>query len=415
MLCSPVFVSWLSEFRALDRRVWALTAARTVVTVGYSMVMPFLAIHLAVERKVNAVAVGSLWLIAGLLSAGAQWAAGELADRVGRRAIMLGSMLLRAANLAALGYAISRQAPVLLIGVLVAGNAMLRGCFEPVATALVADLAPPGERVAAFALQRVGVNLGWAIGPMLQALPFSYAHMFYAAAPLTLVAALGVSTIHDPPGCTSTRAFTWGQLLAFRREPLLLRYLVATLSFFLLQVQLFQTLSIYAARTLHMSRAQVGTLYTLNGLLVVALQAPTVRIIHWLSMRRALVLGSLGYACAYACVGLATGQPTLLVCIAMVTLAEVVVSPAQQTTIAALAPPGRMGAYAGLYGLCQVLGQSTGPVVGATLLDTLPARAAWFVLALFGIAAALGYRAVSPAISPAAASEHKGLARGRKA
>jgi MFS family permease len=405
-------VSWLSDFRTLDRRVWALTAARTVVTIGYSMVMPFLAIHLNLERKVSAVAVSTLWLVAGLLSAASQWAAGELADRVGRRPLMLAAMFLRALNLAALGYAVSCTAPVVVIGALVAGNAMLRGFFEPVATALVADLAPPGQRVAAFALQRVGVNLGWAIGPMLQALPFSYAHLFLAAAPLTLLAALGVSSIRDPPGCTSPRAFTWNDLLGFTRDRRLLRYLAATLSFFILQVQLFQTTSIYAARTLHLGRAQVGTLYTLNGLLVVALQAPTVRLIHWLSVRRALVVGSLGYAAAYASVGLATGQATLLVCIAMVTLSEVVVSPAQQTAIAALAPPGRIGAYAGLYGLCQVLGQSTGPVVGAALLDTLPARAAWIVLAMFGIGAALLYRAVSPTVPVLPATSHKGLARG---
>jgi hypothetical protein len=45
-------VSWLAACRALDRRVWVLAVARLVVTAGYSMVMPFLAMHLAVERHV---------------------------------------------------------------------------------------------------------------------------------------------------------------------------------------------------------------------------------------------------------------------------------------------------------------------------------------------------------------------------
>ena len=40
----------LAEFRALDRRVWVLAAARLVVTAGFAMVMPFLAMHLAIDH-----------------------------------------------------------------------------------------------------------------------------------------------------------------------------------------------------------------------------------------------------------------------------------------------------------------------------------------------------------------------------
>ena len=58
-------VSWLAACRALDRRVWVLAVARLVVTAGYSMVMPFLAMHLAVERQVPWVTVGLIWFVAG--------------------------------------------------------------------------------------------------------------------------------------------------------------------------------------------------------------------------------------------------------------------------------------------------------------------------------------------------------------
>ena len=69
---------------------------------------------------------------------------------------------------------------------------------------------------------------------------------------------------------------------------------------------MFQTLSIYAAKVLHLSRAEVGTLYTLNGILVVLLQLPAVRAIVRLGTRRALMVGAVGYAASYAAVGLAT-------------------------------------------------------------------------------------------------------------
>jgi MFS family permease len=406
-------VSWLVELRALDRRVWALAAARLVVTAGFSMVMPFLAIHLTMDRNVSAVIVGAIWTAAGALGAVAQWAAGELADRIGRRNLMLAAMLIRALNLAAMGLAIAAQAHVLVIAGLVVLNAVLRAFFDPIAAALVADLVAPEGRVSAYSLQRVGINIGWATGPAVAALAGStpYPVLFFASAPLTLLAALGIWNIREPTGTTSARSLSLNEFFAFRTDKRLLRFLAATLAFYILQVQLYQTMSIYAARVLQLTRTEVGTLYTLNGILVVLLQLPAVRFIRRLGTRGALVVGCLGYAASYTAVGLAGGYLTLLACIAAVTLSEIVTSPAQQTTVTGLAPAGRVGAYTGLFGFCQVVGQSTGPLIGTALLDGLPPRAAWLALALFGVGAAIGYRLVAPAGGAAHAAPHKALAR----
>lgn len=391
-------MSWLTEARDLDRRVWYLAIARMISTAGFALVMPFLAIHLAVERGVSAVTVGLIWLVAGALSAVGQWAAGELADRVGRRRVMLTSMLLRTLNLFGLGLAVGRpDTSIFIIGALCVGNGVLRAFFDPVAAALVADLAPAERRVAAFSLQRVGINLGWAAGPAVHSLAAGvpYATLFLASVPVTLIATLLVVRLHDVPGATSSRKTNLRELLAFLEDRALVRFLLATLAFYLLQVQLYQTMSIYAARTLHLSRSDVGLLYTLNGLLVVFLQMPAVHHIQRLGTRRALILGCVGYALAYGSVALAVGHVSLLLCIAAVTLAEIVTAPAQQTTVTGLAPAGRIGAYTGLFGLTQVVSQSIGPVIGAVALEHLPGPTAWPTLALFGLVAALGYRRVT--------------------
>jgi MFS family permease len=156
-------VSWIDDCRALDRRVAFLAVARMIVTAGYSMVMPFLAMYLAVDRvpRVPVVVVGLIWFAAGALGAVSQWIAGEIGDRIGRRPLMLAAIWLRAVNLVATGYAISTHAPIPLIALLIVANSVLRGFFDPVAGALVADLTPAPLRLAAYSLQRVGVNIGW--------------------------------------------------------------------------------------------------------------------------------------------------------------------------------------------------------------------------------------------------------------
>ena len=92
--------------RRLDRRIWLLAVARFVVTAGFAAVMPFLAIHLAVERHFPILRIGLLWTVVGLVSASMQWVAGQVTDRLGRRRVLLAAMVLRSVNLAALGWAI---------------------------------------------------------------------------------------------------------------------------------------------------------------------------------------------------------------------------------------------------------------------------------------------------------------------
>jgi MFS family permease len=388
-------VSVIAEFRALDRRNWYLAGARMVVSAGFAMVLPFMAVHLTLERQQPATVAGIIAALAGLCGAAMQWVAGTLSDRVGRRSVMQVSMVVRAANLALLGYVTAIRGPIWVIGLLIVANGVLRAFFDPVANALVADLSPPEQRVAAFSLQRVGVNIGWSVGTLSHGLA-GYSTLFYWAAGITLLATLVVTAIVEPPRSTTARPPAWREMVRLLDNPVLVRFLVATVAFFILQVQLYQTLSVYAATVLGLTRAQVGTLYSLNGVMVVLLQVPTVAFIRRWGTERALVLGSIAYASSYAAVGLAGGYVSLLLCVACVTLAEMLSAPAQQTAITSMATPGRMGIYAGLFGLCQVTGQSAGPLVGSALLDLLmPSRvahAAWFILALFGVAAAAIYR-----------------------
>jgi MFS family permease len=394
----------LTEFRALDPRIWILTAARVVVTFGFSMVMPFLAFHLSQKRAVAAVAVGLIWTASSATGAAAQWAAGAIADRWGRRPVILTAMVLRAANLALLGAAIARTASIPVIGLLCVANAVLRAFFDPVASAMIADISTGEQRVAAFSLQRIGVNIGWAAGPAVAAIALeagaSYAGLFYVSAPVTLVATFAIARIRETRapsvGGSPSGRTRFLDLFHVPADPPFRRFLAATFAFFLLQVQLYQTLSIFAARALRLSQAEVGRIYFENGLIVVALQVPAFYYIRRIGTRGALIVGSLAYAAAYASCGLARGYPSLLLCVAGVTLAEMVSAPAQQTTATSMAPPGRVGAYAGLFGLAQAAGQALGPLAGGFLFDRFGDRRIWAFLPVFGIVAAWGYSRVSP-------------------
>jgi MFS family permease len=384
----------LLQFPDLDRRIWTLSVARFIVTAGFSMVMPFLAMHLAVARSVPVLQIGILWTVVGLSSSIMQAVAGQVADRLGRRPVMLAAMALRSLNLIALGYAFGTNAPFTAIGLLCLVNGAMRAFYDPVASAVVASLAAPDERVAAFSLHRVGSSLGWAAGPLVATLAsgVSYATLFYVAAPLTLFAAVAVSYIPETRPEERKRKIRAAELLRFAADRTFVRFLGATFLFYLLQTQMYHIMAIYAAKHVGLDRAQVGTLFTLNGVLVVLIQLPAVRYIRHVGTRGALVVGSLGYFVAYAGCALANGYLSLLACVALVTLCEIVAVPAQQTMLTELAPPDKVAGYAGLYGLVQGAAQTAGPVLGTFLLEMVAPEWAWVMLGMLGLFAAAGYR-----------------------
>jgi MFS family permease len=387
-------VAVLRDFPALDLRIWLLAAARFVVTAGFAAVMPFLAMHLAVERQIPILRIGALWTIVGLTSASMQWVAGELTGRLGRRRLLLAAMVMRSLNLAALGFAIGAHAPFLVIGVLCVINGAMRAFYDPAASAVVAELCSRDERVAAFSLHRVGSSLGWAAGPLCVtfARETSYSAFFYAAAPITLLAAGAVALIPRSGPLMPRPPLRWAQIAEFRHDAKFMRFLAATLAFFVLQTQMYHMLPIYAAKTLGLDRAQVGTLFVANGLLVVVVQLPAVRFIRRVGTAGALVLGSLGYLLAYGGVAAARGYLSLFACVLVATLCEIVAVPAHQARLTALAPIDNVASYAGIAGLVQGLAQTTGPLVGSFLVALLPSGLGWLLFAVFGTAAALGFR-----------------------
>lgn len=410
----------LSEFRVLDRRVFILAAARMVVTLGFAAVLPYLGVTLHRDRGVSATVVGIIWTAAGLSGAAMQWVAGEVADRVGRRPVLLAAMLLRTANLVALGFEILHRGPIVAIAALCVLNGVLRAFFDPVASAMVADLATGEHRIAAFSLQRIGVNIGWVLGTstvgLAPLLHVDFGHLFYASAVVTLIAAVAASAITEtardrPSGGEGVQTskpvrppFRLSDVGAYRRDRAFMRFLAGTFFFYLLQAQLYATLSLYAADHLRFSLVQISHLYSLNGFMVVVLQLPAFYYIRRAGTRRVLLVGSLAYAASYALCGLASTELQVLACVSAITIAEIITAPAQQTAATGMAPLGRVGAYAGLFGLAQAAGQSLGPLVGTSLLDVLPDRLTWPLLALCGVVAARLYGRQPPPPASSVAS-----------
>lgn len=392
---------WQAWMR-LDRRVWQMMFARCINTMGLSLVMSFLGIYIVETRGYPAWLYGVIALGANLgQSLSSAWA-GDLSDRIGRRPLITTSLLVRSAAIAIMGTQILLDAPLWTLAVNMLVSSMLRGCFEPVAYALVADVVSDEQRISAFGLQRMGTNLGWAIGPALGGvltLVVPYGVVFYAAAAGMLAAAAVTRRVVDPVARVQQPQQPRGELRAALgeaiRDPLLRVLLAGTFIAALVQTQMFSTFGIYMTDELELSKADVGLLYALNGAIVLVLQVPALVLLRRIGIGHALPWASLATALGFGLVGASTGFAGGALAIFALTCGEVLFNPAHQTAIAESADRARRGRAYGIASFVQMVGIAAAPLIGGALLDTIGHRhmELWLVIAGLGVAQAACFAA----------------------
>lgn len=368
--------------------------ARAVNTAGLSLVMSFLAIYVVETRGYAATTYGAIALVANLgQSLSNNWA-GDLSDRIGRRPLITRALFVRAVFIALIGVQVSLHAPLWTLALNIVITSTLRGCFEPVAYALVADIVPDDRRVDAFSIQRIGTNLGWAIGPALGGaltliIPYGYV-FFFSGIGLALAGAITMRVQEPtrkaiPVVVESDRR---GALREAWADGAMRMMLLGTLACALLETQMFSTFSIYMTDKVGLSKADVGLFYTCNGLGVLLLQVPALVAIKRFGLRIILPWASALDALAFALVGFAVGVPSGVLAIFAMTCAEVLFDPAQQAAIAEVADPARRGRTFGVVGFASMIGIAFAPLIGGGLLDVLGDRPhlMWGAIALFGVA-----------------------------
>ncbi|MGH7680388.1 MAG: MDR family MFS transporter [Candidatus Eiseniibacteriota bacterium] len=400
-----------------DRRLLHLFIGRVLSSVGFSIVIPFLGLYLHGTRGVPMTAVGGLFFIAALAGALGQVIGGELSDSKGRKFVLVLSQLLRALAFLGLGVAVMRNAPFAVFVAFTSLSTIAGRMFEPPSGAMVADIAEGGNRAEYYGVIRIGGNLGWALGPALGGFlaALSYPTLFLIAAGVLLAAAAVMAwkveetSPRHRKGAVSVEplvpeipaegpipagpGFGLRDIVETFRDRVFLRYCLVSLLLYTVMAQLIATLSVYAVEWAGLTKVQLGTLYALNGLMVVFLQFPAVRLTGSMRLTSALALGAVFYGVGYGMMGLGHGFALLSVGMFVTTVGEIVATPPSLTLVANFSSETTRGRYMGIFGLFNSFGWSIGPMVGGALLDVSHGRPMllWGTITGIAMLAALGY------------------------
>ncbi|GAA2707977.1 MDR family MFS transporter [Actinoplanes palleronii] len=399
---------WLRQAAGgLPRQFWFLWTGTLINRVG-SFVVLFLSIYLTGERHLTQSQAGLVLGLYGVGGAIGTMTGGVLADRWGRRPTMLVAQFGAAALMLTLGFAHSYTQILVATGVL----GMFAEAVRPAFSAMMVDVVPEKDRVRAFSLNYWAINLGFALAAIAagQAAQADYFLLFAVDAATTLATAtitlifLAETRPARPPVTAGKAPAPTGGMLTGLRDRVFVVYLVLNLLTVLVFLQHLSTLPI-AMLADGFSAATYGWVIAVNGILIVVGQLFVPRLIEGRRSDRVLAGAALIVGIGFGLVAFAHSAWVYALTVVIWTLGEMLQSPSNAATVAALSPASLRGRYQGLNSLSWSIGSSLAPILGGLTLQGFGPAALW--LGCFGLCAlaGAGHLLAGPARERRAASQ----------
>ncbi|RFC77380.1 MFS transporter [Streptomyces sp. AcE210] len=397
-----------ARVRSFDPSIQLLMVNQFGINLGFYMLMPYLADHLAHGLGLAAWAVGLVLGVRNLSQQGMFWLGGTLADRIGYKPMILAGCTLRTGAFVLLAFA--DTLPALIIASAATGFA--GALFNPAVRAYLAQGAGD-RRVEAFAAFNVFYQAGILLGPLaglaLLALDFRLVCAVSAVVfgVLALVQARALPARRptaDPQRTSGWRGIATDWRTIARNRPFVL-FSVAMAGSYLLAFQTYLALPLQA-RTLvgDDSGTAMGVIFAVSALVAVAGQ---LRLTDWARARldppKAIAIGLTAMGSAFlpllpgphdSAQGLAAvlGLGGLVLCAALLAAGSALLYPFEMDTLVRLSGERLVASYYGAYSTVSGIAVAVGNLAVGTLFD-LAARThapwlPWTALAVLGLACA---------------------------
>src|SRR5881296_2960666 len=349
--------------------------------VGFGIIMPILPMY-AQRFGAQGIGYGALVFVFSAMQFLATALLGRLSDRIGRRLILLTTMLVNAA-----GYVLFAFAPsyaVLFVARVISGFAS--GNISA-AQAYVADITLPADRARGMGTIGAAFGIGFVLGPMIGGLADHYlGHLApgLIAAGLSLVNFVSASAILPESLATEHRTvrpvFDFGHMgEALARpelRPLMLVWLIAPFSFAGYTV----ALPLHATKALGWGAKELGWLFVVIGTIAAAVQGFLFgRIERRTGARALLIVGLFGMAVSIAALPWATTSILIYAWTVPLAFANSLFAPAASGLVSIYADPTEQGTILGAAQAFAALGRSLGPLAAGWAYDGLGQRSTFLL------------------------------------
>jgi MFS family permease len=386
----------------LPRPVYVLELGALVNAFGNGVALPFLLIYL---HNVRGIPFGLAGLAAAVQSAAALasgFLAGTLSDRLGPKRVLLGALMVMTVAFALMPTIRTAWQAFAIYTLWGIGS----GSFWPSQSALLAALTPATRRAPAYALQRLAMNVGVALGGVAAGLIASVGHpetftVLFAINCVTFVGYMLVLARVRAPALHEGRL--GGSWRAVLRDRVFTVYTLLNAAFMTAAISLVvELLPAFGKNVAGISEQEVGIVFALDAIGIVLFQLPVVKLSEGRSRMRGMALMGALWAASLLAVWAAGSWTVATAAFAILAAAMLVfaIGECLHGAIHAplsvdLAPPQLVGRYLAAASISWQIGWIIGPAVGGFLLQHRPLLL-WPIAAGVNIACALGALALEP-------------------
>ncbi len=377
----------------IPRNVWLVTAA-TLINRSGTMVLPFLVIYMTTKIAVSQSAAG---MVLAFYGAGALITApfvGKLSDKLGSLLVMKSSLILT--GVVIIFYSFVQNYYAILVVTLL--WAVISEAFRPANLSLISNEVKPEQRKTAFALNRLAINLGMSIGPVVGGFlsAFNFSPLFYVNGITSILAGIFLMISHIRPrkkvrsekkeeNLIFEPAITQKQSLSILKDKTFLLFMLALIPVELVFFQFLGGLPLYIVHDLKYSTATFGILMAVNTVLIILVEVPLNNAMsHW-DDRKSLALGALLCAVGYGAMVISQSLVLIVVTIVIWTFGEMIFFPSSASYTAVLSPQQRRGEYMGYFQVTFSFSLMVGPWLGALVLDHFSSTILWSGAFVLGI------------------------------
>ncbi len=368
--------------RGIPKNIWLLSAA-TLINRSGTMVLPFLALYFAKELKVSVSEAGLALVAFGLGSLISAPFVGRLSDRFGPLSIMKLSLFASGFMLFLFSFMDNYNIALIVTFLWSA----LSEAFRPANLTFISNETAPGQRKTAFALNRIAINLGMSIGPVIGGILAYYNyHLLFYVDGVTSIMAAGFLMISPFEKFHEEEVIKEAVLAPQKiyKDKRFIYYILALLPVEFVFFQHLGAVPIYFVKELHYTEAIYGILMAINTVIIIFVEVPlNSAMSHWRDSS-SLALGSLLCAIGFGMMAFSANIYYLVLSIIVWTFGEMIFFPSSASFLSNIAPKDKVGEYMGYYQMNFSFSFMVAPWLGAIVLENYGSTILWgatFILA----------------------------------
>jgi len=386
-------------YNEFPSRFWVIVLARFIDGLGNTLLFPFFALYITQKFDVGMTEAGVMLGASSLAGLFGGMFGGALADKFGRRSIILFGLIFSAVSSIALG--LTNDLSLMFILSIFVG--LVGSIGHPAHGAMVADILPEDKRQEGFGILRVVGNMSWLVGPTIGGFVASrsFLALFIADAVVSCIVAFIVYRYiaeskpePHPDEEQQTLVQTFVGYKVVLRDFAFMGFIAASVLMTAVYQQMYNSLSVYLRDNHGINPQGYGLLLSTSAITVIFFQFWTTRRIKRYPPFLMMGVGAVFYALGFGLFGVVTTLILFAMNIVIITIGEMIIMPIAQALVAGFAPKEMRGRYMAVSGLTWLLPSTFGPGLAGYMLDNFNPNLLWYIGGILCLVAALGYYAL---------------------